>query len=168
MAIKITNLEKITKVTNRPYIFKDLHLDLKKKGEYSALLQRNVDGNDLLVDYDEDCIRTSLLNLFNTKPGQRFLFPKYGLPLYQFLFEMITDENAQIIGEAIVSAVNRFEPRVVVKQCKVTPKPDDNEYNIFLFLHVPLFSTTLSINSSLDTKSQSFTFLEKSTYIYGE
>lgn len=168
MAIKITNLEKIAEFTNKPYIFQDLHLDFKKKGEYSPLLQKKIDGNDLYVDYDEDCIKNSLLNLFNTRPGQRFLFPRYGLPLYQFLFEAITSENAEVIGETIVRAINQFEPRVVVKQCKVIPKEDDNEYNIFLFLHVPMYSTTVSLNTNLDVKTQEFTFLEKSTYIYGE
>lgn len=166
MAIKIPNLEQISSRLEKKYIFQDLHLDFKKSGEYSSLLQQKIVGNDIAVDYDEDCIRNSLLNLFNTRPGQRFLFPKYGLPLHQFLFEAITKENAELLGQAIVRSVNQFEPRAVVKQCKVTPNPEENEYKIILFLHIPLFNTSTSISSLLDTRRQTFTFVEKSTTIY--
>jgi phage baseplate assembly protein W len=164
VAIKIAKLEQISNaIESSRYVFQDLHLDFKKKQEYSPLLQNKIDGNDIAVDYDEDCIRNSILNLFNTRPGQRFLFPRYGLSLHQYLFDAITAENAELIGEAIVRAVTQFESRAVVRQCRVVPKYDDNEYLITLILHIPLFNTTTSINSTLDIKSQSFAFVEKST-----
>ncbi len=167
VAIKITNLERVSKaLETTKYVFQDLHLDFQKKQEFSPLIQQNIAGNDIAVDYNEDCIRNSILNLFNTRPGQRFLFPRYGLSLHQYLFEAITSENGEMIGEAIVRAVTQFETRAIVKQCRVVPKPKDNEYLITLFLHIPLFNTTTSINSSLDIKSQTFTFIEKTTHIY--
>lgn len=167
MAIKIAKLEQISNaLESSRYVFQDLHLDFKKKQEYSPLLQNKIDGNDIAVDYDEDCIRNSILNLFNTRPGQRFLFPRYGLSLHQYLFDAITTENAELIGEAIVRAVTQFETRAVVRQCRVVPKYDLNEYFITLILHIPLFNTTSSINSTLNIKTQSFAFVEKSTYIY--
>lgn len=167
MAIKIAKLEQISNIVqDLKYVFQDLHLDFQKKEEYSPLLLSKIEGNDIAVDHNEDCIRNSILNLFNTRPGQRFLFPRYGLSLHQYLFEAITNENAELIGEAVVRAVTQFEPRAVVKQCRVLPKFDLNEYLITLILHIPLFNTTTSINSSLDIKSQSFTFIEKSSHIY--
>jgi phage baseplate assembly protein W len=165
VAIVIPNLERISKnlETENPKIFRDLHLDFEKSGTYNNLLQTRVYTNDIKVDYDESAIRNSIINLFSTRPGQRFLFPLYGMSLEQFLFEPITPENAETIGEAINRAVEQYEPRTVVKKCIVLPKPDDNEYDITLILDVPLFRATTSINTVLDIKSQSFKFFESPT-----
>jgi len=114
------------------------------------------------VDYDESAIRNSLKNLFNTKPGQRFLFPLYGLDLNQFLFEAVTEENGQSIGEKIVTSIEKYEPRVTLIKCNVVAKPDDNEYDITIIVSIPIFNTTASINTTLDIKTQSFIFVETS------
>ena len=93
MAIKIANLEQIAdQFKQKQFAFKDLHLDFEKSGEYNTTLQRKIEGNDIKVDFDENAIRNSLKNLFNTRPGQRFLFPLYGLDLY------FKCENFQKIG----------------------------------------------------------------------
>lgn len=159
MAIKIANLEQISKqLARKDFVFKDLHLDFEKQGNFDVALQRKVDGNDIKVDYDEAAIKNSLRNLFNTKPGQRFLFPKYGLDLNQFLFESVSKENGQIIGEKIVTSIETFEPRVELRQVSVVAKPDDNEYDITIMISIPVFNTTASINTILDVKTQSFIF----------
>jgi phage baseplate assembly protein W len=163
MAIKIANLEQIAdQFKRKDFVFKDLQLDFKKSGSFSAALQRKIEGNDIEVDYDERAIKNSLKNLFNTRPGQRFLFPLYGLDLYQYLFEAITEENGQLIGEKIVTSIENFEPRVRIQQCNVVAKPDDNEYEITIIVSIPVFNTTASINTILDAKTQTFVFLETS------
>jgi len=163
MAIKIANLEQIAdQFKQKQFAFKDLHLDFEKSGEYNTTLQRKIEGNDIKVDFDESAIRNSLKNLFNTRPGQRFLFPLYGLDFYQYLFETVSQENGQLIGEKIVTAVENFEPRVRIQQCNVVAKPDDNEYEITLIVSIPIFNTVASINTILDTKNQTFIFVETS------
>jgi len=163
VAIKISNLEQISQqYAQQAYAYKDLHLDFEKSGEYNSTLQQKIDGNDLKADYNENAIKNSLKNLFNTKPGQRFLFPLYGLDLNQYLFEAVTEFNGQIIGEKIVSSIKKYEPRVTLERCKVLAKPDDNEYDITIFLTIPIFNTSTSINTTLDTKTQTFIFAETS------
>ena len=163
MAIKIANLEQIAdSLKQKQYIFKDLHLDFEKTSIFDVNLNRRIQGNDLRSDYDSQAIKNSLKNLFNTLPGQRFLFPLYGLDFYQWLFEPITNENAQIIGETIIQTIERFEPRVRVVSCNIIPKPDDNEYDITIILSMPVFNTIESINTILDVKQQSFIFVETS------
>ena len=125
-------------------------------------MQQKIEGNDLQVDYDEIAIKNSLKNLFNTKPGQRFLFPLYGLDLNQFLFEGVNEINGQMIGEKIVRSIELYEPRVRLRQCKVVAKPDDNEYDITIIVEIPIINSTASINTRLDIKNQSFIFLETS------
>ena len=163
MAIKISNLEAISKqYEQKTHVFKDLHLDFEKSFEFNTTLNKRIEGNDIRVDYDEKAIRNSLLNLFNTKPGQRFLFPLYGLDLNQFLFEAVSEENGQIIGEKIVTSIEKYEPRVRLQRCSVVAMPDDNQYDITIMITIPILNTTTSINTTLDVKTQSFIFLETS------
>ncbi len=163
MAIKLSNLDQISKqYTQKDYYFKDLHLDVSKSGTYSTVLQKKIEGNDVQVDYDESAIKNSLRNLFNTKPGQRFLFPRYGLDLYQYVFEPVSENIGRSIGEKIVQSIKNFEPRVQLRACNVIAKPDDNEYDITVVVEIPILNTTASINSTLDVKSQSFIFVETS------
>jgi len=163
VAIKISNLERVSEqYKQKDYYYKDLHLDLTKSGIFSPALNQKIDGNDIQIDYDESAIKNSLRNLFNTKPGQRFLFPLYGLDLNLYLFEAITEHNGRIIGERIVNAIQTFEPRVTIVNCNVVSIPDDNQYNITIIVSIPIFNTTTSINTILDVKSQSFVFVETS------
>ena len=163
MAIKISNLQQISdQYKQKAYYYKDLHLDFEKSGEFNTTLNRKIEGNDLKVDFDETAIRNSLKNLFNTKPGQRFLFPLYGLDLHQYLFEAVSEFNGQLIGEKIVTSIENFEPRVSVVECNVVAMPDDNQYDITIIVSIPIFNSVASINTILDTKNQSFVFIETS------
>lgn len=165
MAIKIANLEKVVeKYSRKEYAYKDLHLDFTKSGNYDTVLQKKINENDIQVDYDSNAIKNSLRNLFTTRPGQRFLFPEYGLSLDRYLFEAITEENAQTIGETIVRTIEQYEPRVTLEKCTVIPRPDDNQYDIAIIIGIPLFNTTATINTLLNTRTQTFVFPE--TYKY--
>ena len=163
MAIKIANLEQIAEQFKRKdYVYKDLHLDLEKDWRFDEVYQAKIPLNDVKISYDEIAIKNSLKNLFNTMPGQRFLFPLYGLDIYQWLFEPVTELNGQMIGEKIVTAIDKYEPRVRVERCSVVARPDDNQYDITIIVSIPILNTTQSINNILDLKTQSFIFVETS------
>lgn len=162
MAIRITALEQIAKELSnqQTYTYKDLFLDFEKSGEFSTQTNKKIDGNDIKVSYDEIAIRNSLRNLFNTRPGQRFLFPRYGLDLNQFLFEQVTEENGQVIGELIVKSIEKYEPRIVVSNVNVVTDPDNNAYEISIVVRIPILNTSTTINTNIDVKNQSFIFLD--------
>jgi phage baseplate assembly protein W len=163
MAIKISNLQQLSDAYEiKKSVYSDLHLDFRKNGIYSEEIKQRINGNDVAVDYDESAIRNSLKNLFNTRPGQRFLFPKYGLDLYQYLFEPISESIGQSIGERIVRAVELYEPRIKIRNCYVKCLSEDNQYDITLIVEFPTFNTTASINTTLDIQNQSFIFVETS------
>lgn len=163
MAIKISNLQKLSKQFEvDEYLYKDLHLDFKKSKNVINSLNVTIERGDIEADFDKSAIKNSLRNLFNTKPGERLLFPNYGLNLYQFVFEPITDYVAQLIGEQIVKAIETYEPRVMVRQCNITAVPDDHVYEITLVLEFPVFNTVATLNSTLDIQTQSFIFAETS------
>lgn len=163
MAIKLKNLQAISdSYAKTAATYVDLHLDVDTKGLYSSTLEDRPVTNDIAVDYDLSAIKNSLLNLFNTRPGQRFLFPEYGLDLNEFVFENVSELTAQLIGEKISFAISTFEPRVVLRKCIVVAIPDDNTYEVTVIVNVPTFTTNMTLNTNLDIKSKTFAFVETS------
>lgn len=160
MAIKLSNLEKISEqIQIQQYLFSDLHLDITTTDVYSPSTKSYTSGNDIAVDYDINAIINSLKNLFNTKPGQRFLFPTYGLDLEYFLFEPVTDINAEAIGAKITNIIQTYEPRVTLNQVFIEPDPDNMSYTINISINIPIFNTQVSLDLELDTKQQSLSFI---------
>lgn len=163
MAIQIKDLKKISDdFTAKDFIYKDLRLDFEIQGEYNSVFEQKLDKNDVKVSYDELAIRNSLRNLFNTKRGQRFLFPLYGLDFYEFLFEPCTEYNGQTLGERIVTAIRTFEPRVKVNKVTVIAEPELNTYFVDIIVQMPELNTTATFNTQLDLKQQTFIFVQTS------
>jgi phage baseplate assembly protein W len=163
MAIKLTNFERIAKnYTQQQYIYKDLALDIQENIIVSTGFARSINGTDIKASFDVAAIRNSLQNLFNTLPGQRFLFPEYGLDLYQFLFQPVTLDNANLIGNAILQKIRTFESRVVVRKVNVTARPDQNAYEIKIIIEIPILQLTTELPAVIDVKKQSFIFVPTS------
>lgn len=142
---------------NLPYTYADLHLDLREKYLINNPMYQQPEINDLVVDYDIDALKNSLLNLFSTTPGDKILSPEFGLNLRQYIFEPVTRERAFDMQRTIFSGITRFEPRVEVKQVIVVPNFDAMEYNITIYYSVP----TLNI-----TNARLFGSLNKNGYNY--
>lgn len=163
MAIKIKTLEQISKTyTEQQYIYKDLALDMKEGIITSTGFSEAVNGTDIEASFDTAAIRNSLQNLFNTLPGQRFLFPEYGLDLYQYLFYPVTETTGQTISRAILRGIEKYEPRVRTLQVSVVPNIDELTYNVTIVLQLPIFKTPVTFNALLNTKTQSFIFVPTS------
>jgi len=164
MAIKLTNLERLgNTLKNQPgYFYKDLSLDISQTKLFSPEFSIPVPGSDIKVSYDLAAIKNSLQNLFSTKPGERFLFPEYGLDLQGFLFTPITELNGEMLGSKIFTTINNWEPRVTVTKIDVFTDVDNNQYVINIYIEVPSLNINTVIESVLDTKKQSFIVLPTS------
>jgi phage baseplate assembly protein W len=157
MAIKIQSLENIAKTyRDRTYVYKDLTLDLTTTKIESPGITLPVPGSDIKASFDLAAITNSLTNLFNTLPGQRFLFPEYGLDLYQFLFEPVLAQNGELIGDAILRAITTFESRVSIKNINVTVDPDNNQYFITVIMQLPILNLVEELDFVFNIKKQSF------------
>jgi len=160
MAIKIKDLEQVANTYSElNYLYKDIFLDLDTTKIISPGFTLPIPGTDIKADFDVGAIINSLTNLFNTLPGQRFLFPKYGLDLYQFLFEPITPFNGEILGNTVFQAIKTYEPRVIPRQVNVELFPDENQYNLTLAIEIPALKLLAEPEFLLDVKKQSFIFL---------
>jgi len=157
MAIKIKNLELIAdEYASKQYAYKDLSLDLKVTKIENFGINSPTLGSDIKASFDIAAISNSLFNLFNTLPGQRFLFPKYGLDLRQFLFSPITLSNAELIGRKIFNGIKVYEPRITPIQVKVDADEDNNQYFINIIFEIPLLNVSTETGFVLDIKKQSF------------
>lgn len=157
MAIKIQELEKISRTyTEQTYVYKDLTLDLASTQIESPGITLPTPGSDIKASFDLAAINNSLTNLFNTLPGQRFLFPEYGLDLYQFLFEPVTPENGELIGDAVFRAVTTYEPRITVKNVNVGVDIDNNQYYLTVIIELPILNLVQNLDFVFNIKKQSF------------
>ena len=78
MAIRLKSLETAAKqFTEQRYLYKDLTLDINQSDLEVPGYTLPIPKEDLKASFDLGAIRNSLQNLFNTLPGQRFLFPNY-------------------------------------------------------------------------------------------
>ena len=163
MAIRLKQLERIANsYTELGYIYKDLTLDIEQTSLLSPGFNQTLPGPDVKTSFDVKAIRNSLTNLFNTLPGQRFLFPEYGLDLYQFLFLSVTESTGRAIGEKILRGVERFEPRVRIQNINVKPDTENSTYYITLVIQLPVLKLNSTLTGALDTRTQSFVFLPSS------
>lgn len=75
--------------------------------------------------YGVEQLKSDLLILLLTNPGERVMMPDYGTPLRQLLFEpndSIVQDQAR---EMIISAITVWEPRITVDQIEITTSVDD-------------------------------------------
>ena len=147
-SIKLDNLAKTkTKALSGPtYTYTDLYLDLQYDKVPNAIgigntEYGNIDNNrDLRIAPDELAIKNSLINLFNTQPGQRILIPRYGCNLMGYVFEQITLPNADALGRTLEEAIKVWEPRVTLNRLNVMGDPENNQYNVTIKITIPSLS----------------------------
>lgn len=101
--------------------WKDFDNEFKRKA--------NGDVQDML---NIAAISNSLVNIFETFQGGRRMLPDFALPIYGILFEPVDEITSYKLGELILSAVERWESRIIVDNVEVLARPDQNEYRVNL------------------------------------
>lgn len=79
---------------------------------------------------DEDVVKQSIKTILSTIPGERVRQPQFGSPLYEYLFEPMTPMTIDEIRNAIETALQNFEDRIVLRDVDVVPNFDRNFYEI--------------------------------------
>ncbi len=73
-----------------------------------------------------DQIKSDLLILLLTNPGERVMLPNFGTPLNKLLFEPNDTIIVQQARQMVVESINLWEPRVGVKQIQVFSGTDQS------------------------------------------
>jgi len=97
--------------------------------DVSMTFQKHPLTSDIIALKNESAIARSVKNIVFTVPGEKPFDEDFGSQISQALFENINDISANIIKSEIKSSLLRYEPRVNVREVKVEPNFDQNEFN---------------------------------------
>jgi hypothetical protein len=139
-ALKFDNLKKPRPKGNvfSDYTYVDIHLDLEYDRNGPIINKEDESTNrDLRISPDEHAIKNSLVNLFNTRPGQRILLPEYGTDLMGMLFESVSQFKGKALGNHILYAIEKWEKRVTVIKVKVIAQPEEHQYSLVIAVSIP-------------------------------
>jgi phage baseplate assembly protein W len=136
--------------SNSNYLYSDIHFDIQEQKIYtkSGGMAKKT-KSDIKVDYDLAAIKNSIKSLFNTKKGQRPLYPEWGVDLEAFLFEPLNESIGYKIGKTIQTGIAQ-EPRVTLISLNVIVDYNQSTYNIELQIFVPSLSINTVVFASLN------------------
>ena len=89
-------------------------------------------NDDLIAIKNAGAISRSIRNIVFTVPGEKFFQEDFGSDISQSLFENFDDLTATTIRDQIESSIERFEPRVNLRNVKVNPNFDQNLFNVII------------------------------------
>ena len=134
-------------ITRISRAFKDISLSFK----------RHPVTNDIGVLKNADAIKRSVRNLVQTIPSERFFNSTIGSEVRNLLFNNVPGfvdfGTASIIEGQIRNTIENYELRVTNLDVNVEPRPDQNEYEVFIIFDI--------IGQQFPT--QEFSFLLKAT-----
>ena len=83
--------------------------------------------NDLMVLKNEDAIKRSVINIVNTIIGEKPFLNDFGSQINASLFELDTSLHYISIENQIISALNNYEPRILIDEVKVNIDGENHE-----------------------------------------
>ena len=78
----------------------------------------------------KDQIKSNILNVLLTYPGERINLPNFGVGLKQLIFEQKVD--LETLKQNIQSQINRYVPNVSLKHIRSSKSNDEHIISIFL------------------------------------
>lgn len=95
---------------------------LGRRWEFPIQLnERNQIG---LIDGDA-AIRQAIRVIIYTVPGERVMHPTFGCEIHSLLFAPANEQTAATAERFVREALNRWEPRIILRDVNVTPQPGD-------------------------------------------
>lgn len=76
-----------------------------------------------------DQVKSDLLILLLTNPGERVMMPNYGTPLRRYLFDQNDPTTAGTVRDLIANSIKTWEPRITVKSITVTDNVNEAATN---------------------------------------
>ena len=130
-------------VTRISRAFKDINLSFKPHPV----------TKDITSLRNENAIKRSVRNLVQTIPTERFFNSILGSSVRDSLFGFVDFGTASVIQREIITTIENFEPRVDNLQVNVEPRPDQNEFEVFVIFNI----------IGQDFPTQNFSFILQAT-----
>jgi phage baseplate assembly protein W len=75
-------------------------------------------------------LKSDLIQLILTNPGDRVMLSQFGTPLRKFFYEPNTEANRTLISTAISDAISQWEPRITVREITVTSLSENSNQGV--------------------------------------
>ena len=104
--------------------------------DISMSFKSNPLNDDLIALKNANAIARSIRNIVFTVPGEKFFQEDFGSDVSQSLFENFDDLTATTIRDQIESSVERFEPRVDLREVLVNPNFEENLFDVIIYYDI--------------------------------
>lgn len=89
------------------------------------------EAGDAAMVAGEDDVRQAIRIILGTAPGERVMRPDFGAGLNELVFETMNTTTIELLKVRVEEALTRWEPRITVREVKVTPNgPADGRMDI--------------------------------------
>jgi phage baseplate assembly protein W len=85
---------------------------------------------DMKKVINADAIKQSIQTIIYTAPGSRLFEPTFGVGIEKFIFEEFSPSTGQVLGKAIETGLNKYEPRIALQSVEVSLMEADLSYNV--------------------------------------
>lgn len=93
-------------------------------------------SKDLALSYDQQAVIRSIKSLLLTRPFERLFHPELSSTIDFSLFEPINNLTGQQLKNEIERVITNWEPRAKIASIDVLAYPDQNGYQVSLFLYI--------------------------------
>ena len=76
-----------------------------------------------------DQVKSDMLSLLMTTPGERVMLPEFGTPLKELMFDPNDSTVIDRAKEMIAKSISLWEPRVTIDQIEITNGLDEEDLN---------------------------------------
>ena len=104
--------------------------------DISMTFQSNPLNDDLIAIKNENAIARSLRNIVFTTPGEKFFNQSFGSRITESLFDNIDEITSSVIVDEITESINRYEPRVELRDVEAIPDFNNNGFDVIITYNV--------------------------------
>ena len=85
---------------------------------------------DVSTFTDEDAVKSAIRNLVRIARYEKPFQPNLFSPVYELLFEPISEPSSSILSDKLLYLIKTLEPRIQKVQVKAVPVFDENRYDV--------------------------------------
>ena len=111
----------------------------------------NTENKDVIISEDNDAIKNSVRNIITTQKRTVPGLPEFGCDLESVLYELIDEVTFILIKDTITVELNKWEPRIDVKDITFTTDIDNGQIAVLVSYIIIAFNTEETSIITLDT-----------------
>lgn len=120
--------------------------------------------HNLQLTVESERINQSLFILFSTPMGTRIMLPDYGTNIKNYRFEPNDDILVEALRQELYTAINKWEPRINVKELKFYRDPDDiDNHVLYIALAYSIGNTSNTYNFVYPFQTEPYDSVENDT-----